>query len=210
MTNQELWKFFDRRVLLTITKRKSGRPSRFPLAKKELERVGITEFEKFEALPAIGPHQSFTLSQKQILTDFIKSDNKVLLTLEDDVVFKDLEPLKDAVFDIVRMGIKWDVLYLGGNVRGVMEKTRRNLRRVSDVWTTHAVAYNRLAAASLLQHFPNENETMYDTYLGSMLRTFKSYIVYPMVAYQRPDFSDIWQNDVNYTSIFDESNRKLS
>lgn len=210
MNNNDIWQFFDRRVLLTITKRKSGKPSRFPIVKKELERVGITDFHKFEALEAIGPHQSFTLSQKKILTDFIQSDDKVLLTLEDDVVFKDLSPLREAIDDIQRSGLKWDVLYLGGNVREGIKKERRNLRKVTNVWTTHAVAYNRIAAATLLQHFPNENEVMYDTYLGGMLRVFNSYIVYPMVAYQRPDFSEIWNSDVNYNGIFDDSNRRLA
>lgn len=209
MNTKDIWQFFDRKVLLTITKRKSGKPSRFPIVKRELHRVGITDFIKFEALQAIGPHQSFTLSQKQILTDFVKSDNKVLLTLEDDVEFGDLMPLYDAIVDIKTAGLKWDILYLGGNVRGSVTKERRNLRRVTDVWTTHAVAYSRFAAASLLQHFPNENETMYDTYLGAMLRNFKAYIVAPMVAYQRPDFSEIWNSDVNYYPIFNEVNKRL-
>lgn len=209
--NSEVWKLFDRIVLLTITKRKSGKPSRFPVVKKELQRVGINDYEKFEALEAIGPHQSFTLSQKKILTDFIASDNKILLTLEDDVEFKDLYPLYDAVTDIKTTGIKWDILYLGGNLLNDahIKKTRRNLRQVTNVWTTHAVAYSRFAAAALLQYFPNENEVMYDTYLGSMLRNFSAYMVYPMVAFQRPDYSEIWSSDVNYTGIFVESNKKM-
>ncbi len=209
--NSGIWQFFDRIVLLTITKRKSGKPSRFPIVKKELQRVGINYYEKFEALEAIGPHQSFTLSQKKILTDFIKSDDKILLTLEDDVEFQDLAPLHEAMTDIEVTGMRWDILYLGGNILkdSCIKKSRRNLRQVNNVWTTHAVAYSRFAAASLLQHFPNENEVMYDTYLGSMLRNFKSYMIYPMVAFQRPDFSEIWQNDVNYRSIFIESNNRM-
>jgi hypothetical protein len=210
MIKTDIWQFFDRRVLLTMKKRRSGKPSRFPVVQKELKRVGLSDYHVFEAVEAIGPHQSFTLSQKQILTDFVKSEDKVLLTLEDDVEFKGMEPLYDAVDDIRRTGIKWDVLYLGGNLmNGKVIEKRRNLCRVTNVWTTHAVAYTRFAAAALLQHFPNENEVMYDTYLGSMLRGFRSYMVSPMVAFQRPDFSDIWQNDVNYTGIFLESNKKM-
>lgn len=210
MTNSGIWKFFDRRVLLTQKKRRSGKPSRLPLAQKELQRVGIVDYHVFDALDAIGPHQSFTLSQKKILTDFINSNDKVLLTLEDDVQFVDLSPLEEAIDDIQRTRIKWDILYLGGNLMNgrVIEK-RRNLCKVDNVWTTHAVAYNRFSAAALLQHFPNENEVMYDTYLGGMLRVFNSYMVSPMVAFQRPDYSDIWQNDVNYTGIFNQSNLKM-
>lgn len=210
MNTNDIWQFFDRRVLLTVKKRKSGKPSRLPIVKKELQRVGLIDYETFYAVDAIGPHQSFTLSQKQILTDFIKSDNKVLLTLEDDVEFKNLQPLKDALQDISLNNIKWDVLYLGGNLlQGRVLEKRRSLCRVCNVWTTHAVAYTRLAAASLLQHFPNENETMYDTYLGAMLRSMRAYMVNPMVAFQRPEFSEIWGNEVNYTILFLESNKKM-
>lgn len=209
MQHSDIWKFFDRRVLLTVKKRNKGKPSRLPIVQKELKRVGL-DAEIFYAVDAIGPHQSFTLSQKQILTDFIKSDNKILLTLEDDVEFKDLSPLRDGLQDIIRSNIKWDVLYLGGNLmQGRVLEKRRNICRVTNVWTTHAVAYTRFAAAALLQNFPNENEVMYDTYLGAMLRQFKSYMIRPMVAFQRPDFSDIWGSDVNYTNIFIESNRRM-
>ena len=208
--NNDIWQFFDRKVLLTIRKRKSGRPSRLPVVKKELERVGITDYSVFDALDAIGPHQSFTLSQRQMLTDFMNSQNNVLLTLEDDVEFHDLNPLREAIHDIRISNIKWDVLYLGGNIQGrVMDKSRRHIKKVTNVLTTHAVAYTRVAAAALLTHFPNENEVMYDTYLGAMQHSLRTYMVYPIVAYQRPDFSDLWGNDVNYTSIFKESNRKM-
>ena len=212
MSNNNILKFFDRRVLLTLKKRKDNKPSRLPLARKELSRVGLNEneYDVFYALDAIGPHQSFTLSQRQILTDFIKSGNNYLLALEDDVMFNDLYPLYDAINDIKLNNIKWDVLYLGGNLlQGMVLEKRRNLCRVSNVWTTHAVAYTRYAAAVLLQTFPNENEVMYDTYLGSMGGRLKTYMVKPMVAVQRPDFSDIWGGDVNYLKIFDDSNKKM-
>jgi hypothetical protein len=208
--NKDIWSFFDRKVLLTVPKRKSGKPPRLPVVSKELYRVGLYDYEVFNAVDSIGPHQSFNLSQKQILTDFIKSDSKILLTLEDDVEFHDLEPLRAAITDIKLNNIKWDVLYLGGNIQGrVTDKSRRSIKKVNNVLTTHAVAYTRFAAAGLLQHFPDESVAMFDTYLAGMQSHLNTYMVYPIVAYQRPDFSEIWQNDVNYTSIFRESNRKM-
>lgn len=210
MENQDIWRFFDRRVLLTVKKRKSGFPSRLPIVQNELRRVGIDNYEIFYAKDAIGPHQSFTLSQKQILTDFVNSNSNVLLALEDDVEFRNLEPLREAIQDINLHSTKWDILYLGGNVlNGKVIEKRRNICRVTNVWTTHAVAYTKQAAQTLLAGFPNENEVMYDTYLGSMLRVMRAYMVAPMVAVQRPDVSEIWGNYVNYTPIFNESNKML-
>jgi hypothetical protein len=208
--NQDIWQFFDRRVLLTVKNRRDKKPSRLPIVTRELDRIGMKLHDVFYAVDAIGPHQSFTLSQKQILTDFIDSDSKRLLVLEDDVEFRDLQPLREAIFDINLHNTNCDILYLGGNLLNgrVLEK-RRHICRVNNVWTTHAVSYSRFAAAALLQHFPNENEVMFDTYLGSMLSQFKAYMVSPMVAVQRPDFSDIWGHDVNYTSIFDRSNKMM-
>jgi hypothetical protein len=208
MINQATWNYFDRKVCLTITNRKSGKPSRWPDAQAEFERVNMKGVKKFEAIEAIGPHQSFTLSQKKILKDFIKSDNKHMLVMEDDIQFLSLEPFYDAFPDISG-GVKWDILYLGGNIRGQVNKERRNLCRVTEVWTTHAVAYSRYAASVLLENFPNENEVMYDTYLGAMLRNFKAYMINPMIAVQRPDFSEIWGHEVDYTDIFKASNQKM-
>lgn len=200
--NQDIWQLFDRRVLLTVKKRRD----RLVRAKQQLQSVGLTA-DVFYAVDAIGPHQSFTLSQKQILTDFIKSDNKLLLTMEDDIEFRDLQPLREAIYDINLHQTKWDVLYLGGNLlQGRVIEKRRHICKVTNVLTTHAVVYTRYAASILLQHFPNENEVMFDTYLGAMQGALKTYMINPMVAIQRPDYSDIWGHNVNYISIFDRSN----
>jgi hypothetical protein len=208
--NNNIWDYFDRKVCLTLDdKRPSGKPSRWPDLINECKRVGLSDVQKFQALKAIGPHQSFTLSQKKILQEFIESDNKYLLTLEDDVKFLDISPLRDAIYDIKVNGIKWHVLYLGGNIKDKCIKYRRNLSRVSNVWTTHAVAYSRFAAQTLLLNFPNENELMYDNHLGNMLKFFNSFMINPMVAIQRPDYSDIWQSNVDYTEIFNNSQKQM-
>jgi hypothetical protein len=208
--NSNVWDYFQRKVCLSFRERPSGKPSRWPACEKEFKRVQLNGVIRFEPVQAIGPHQSFTLSQKKILSDFANSDSETLLTLEDDVMFSNIDYLRDAIHAIKLHGIKWDVLYLGGNVVGGLPKMiRRNLYKVENVWTTHAVAYTKKAASMLLSNFPNENEIMYDTYLGNCLTKLNAFMIGPMVATQRPDYSDIWQKDVDYTAIFTNSNRLL-
>ena len=208
--NNNIWDYFQRKVCLSFEKRPSGKPSRWPDCEREFKRVGLTDVQRFEPVKAIGPHQSFTLSQKQILTDFLNSDSQTLLAMEDDIEFRNIDPLCDAIHAIKLHGIKWDVIYLGGNiVSGIHKMVRRNLYKVQNVWTTHGVAYTRYAAQLILSEFPNENEKMYDTYLGEILPKMNAYMIGPMVAIQRPDYSDIWQKDVDYTQIFNNSNKRL-
>ena len=68
----------------------------------ELERVGMKDVWRFDAIPIdtdkiLGPHQSFSASVRQILSDFLISGAETLLHLEDDCVFKDLTHLEEAI-----------------------------------------------------------------------------------------------------------------
>jgi len=179
-------------------------------AKKEFKRVGLNDVEMFKALPSIGPHQSFNLSTKSILQAFADSTANTLLFMEDDVQFLDLRPLADLLDDLKLNPVPFDIIYLGCNVQdNKPQMIRRNLYRIRNAWTTHAVVYTKRAAQVLLSNFPNESEVMYDNYLGNMLGVLRAFVIKPMVAVQRPGYSDIWKANVDYRNIFQESENKL-
>jgi hypothetical protein len=56
---------------------------------------------------------------------------------------------------------------------------------------------------------PNFSEQMFDQYLSSQLHEFNAYCVAPMVAYQRPRVSSIWNRHDDYTPIFEASEARL-
>jgi hypothetical protein len=133
------------------------------------------------------------------------------LILEDDVIFSDISHLPQALIDLPT---DWDLCYLGANVIGTdlcswpePEYYTNNLRRVKQAWTTHAIAYSEKGLEWILKNWNYQDGTMYDDFLRQNLEKLQAFIVYPMVADQRPGYSDIWTRDVNY-GFFNVWNQK--
>lgn len=192
--------FFGRRVCLTLG------PD-WPLACAEFERVGLDHVWRFDALPDIGPHQSFNRSTRRILSDFCMSDSETLLFLEDDVVFRDLSHLEIALSELPA---DWDICYLGANLlNGQPERYSEHLFRVKSAWTTHAIGYNRKVIPFLLDNQPDANAEMFDNALSRWLPNLQAFVVAPMVAYQRFHPSTIWGTVEDYTPHFEASDARL-
>lgn len=198
----ETWDFFDSVVCLT------NNEEEWATGLREFVRVGLGErVRKFQALPDVGPHQSFNRSERRILIDFLASGSSTLLHLEDDCVFQSLDHLPAALSQLPE---DWDVLYLGANIIDeTPERFSRNLYRVRNAWTTHGIAYNRKVIPFILENQPGFSERMYDNWLGSELGNLKAFVVNPMAAWQRPRFSSIWQRDTDYDDVFSLSQAKL-
>jgi hypothetical protein len=199
------WSFFQRIICLTAS------DTEYALACAEFSRVGLTA-TKFPAVREIGPHQSFSHSERDILLDFLYSDDNRLLHLEDDVVFRDLTHLPQAISELPD---DWDILYLGANLicwnNGEPQPERYSLHlfRVHQAWTTHAIAYHKRCVRRILERQPSFSAQMFDNALSDMLSELNAFVVAPMVAYQRPRFSSIWQREDDYTEVFELSEERL-
>lgn len=199
------WSFFQRRICLTNDE------AEWAIAQQEFTRVGL-EVERYQAVKEIGPHQSFSHSERNILLDFLHSDADTLLHLEDDVVFRDLGHLEQALSELPE---DWDIVYLGANLvlwnngePWPIYYTPR-LFKVMCAWTTHAIAYRKKCVRTLLEKQPEFSVQMWDNYLSNRLPELNAFIVAPMVAYQRPRFSSIWGRVDDYTPIFEASDARL-
>lgn len=192
--------FFDRKVCLTA----DGREWQQGLM--EFKRVGLNDVKRFDAILDIGPHQSFSRSVRWILNEFYESGLETLLHLEDDVAFRQLDHLSDALSELPA---DWDIVYLGANIQSDVYRVSEHLCRVSNAWTTHAIGYKRKVIPFLLENQPGFSENMYDNFLGSVLSQLNAYVVAPMVAYQRPRHSLIWGRFDDYTPVFEASDAKL-
>src|SRR5687768_11652849 len=103
-----MFDFFDRKVCLTAD------AGEWQKAEAEFARIMLTGVKKFEAVPDIGPHQSFNASTRQILIEFFESSNERLLFLEDDCVFKDYSHVDQALKELPA---DWDIVYFGCNIQ---------------------------------------------------------------------------------------------
>jgi hypothetical protein len=119
-----------------------------------------------------------------MLKEFLLTDGKTFLGLEDDVLFKDLTHLPDALNELPE---DWDIVYLGANVtENRPEFYSHNLRRVRSAWTTHAVGYSRKAVEKIVEMYKGdwESEGMYDDWLSR--------------KFLPNNISDLWNREASY------------
>lgn len=201
------WQFFDRKICLTV------QDHEWRKACNEFERVGLHGVERFQAVKEIGPHQSFSHSERNILLDFYHSSAETLLHLEDDVQFRSTEHLEPAIKELPN---DWDVWYLGANLvlqpgfgACIPVRHSEHLFKIDAAWTTHAIAYNKKCIHEILAKQPGFSERMFDNYLSDRLPELNAFVVAPMIAWQRPHMSLIWNRETDYNDVFEQSEEKL-
>src|SRR5690348_14832139 len=94
-----------------------SRPDRWNQAKAEFDRVGIKGIQRFASVPAAQGNQSFCLSQYAMLKTFLATGEKILLTFEDDVIFRPMDHMDKA---LAQLPEDWDILYLGANITSMV------------------------------------------------------------------------------------------
>jgi GR25 family glycosyltransferase involved in LPS biosynthesis len=203
--------YFDKIYCLN----QDSRPDRWEQAKAEFDRVGI-QVERVATIPADQPNKSFCLSQYAMLRKFLGTDGQTLLTFEDDVIFKDMRHLDSAMRELPP---NWDILYLGANITegvfGIQEQPPIRyspyLFRVRKAWTTHAISYSRRAIEAIVSNYPIYTFEMYDQWLnGGFLSIYNCFLINPMICWQRPGKSDLWNCDADYTGAFEWGNKFMS
>lgn len=207
------WDFFQRKASLTVN------PSEWEKGCAEFERVGLRDVWKYQAIevgsaPEIkGVHQSFNATMRASLQGFWDSDAQTLLHMEDDCWFQEFGHLEAA---LSQLPSDWDLVYLGANLLcWNREDDPRPLRfsehlfRIGQAWTTHCVGFNRKVIPFLLENQPPFSEMMLDQFLSNSLPSLNAFVVGPLVCWQRPHFSSIWDRMTDYTDIFEASNRLL-
>lgn len=204
-----MWnEFFEVIKYINLDKRTDRRE----MCESELERVGI-KADRFEAYEGNNKHLAFCKSQWNCLNE---CKEKSVLILEDDVVFKNVDHLPQALSELPS---DWDVVYLGANINGTnLERFSGHLFRIRNSFTTHAVGYSSKMAKWIVENFSyhtdeyeKEGLIIYDEWLRvNVQQQFKCFLVYPMVAEQRVSYSDIWQTQADYTRCFREGNQLLN
>jgi hypothetical protein len=195
-----LWSFFDKKYCLTM----GG--NEWIQADAEFKHVGLNDVIRFDSLPhELGPHQSFNQSVYAILQDFYDSGEHRVLFMEDDVDFRRLDLLEAVLQQVPK---DYDVFYLGCNIQDDKpERVSQYIWKIKGAFTTHSVSFNRQAVKFILDHHPGLSDQMADNWLSGQ-HHLKQYACVPMLAYQRPRVSSIWGEMVDYTGVFQESEKK--
>jgi GR25 family glycosyltransferase involved in LPS biosynthesis len=200
----------------------ASRPDRLENATAELAKVGIVA-ERFEAITGNNRCLAFNKSQYNCLKRAIEDEQEVFAIFEDDVAFTDgaMELIKKAMSELPE---HFGILHLGCNIIGMSttewpmpEKFSDNLAQLFNCWQTHAIIWSAAAAKYVLANFPfhtdeyeREGLTIFDEWLRTNLyEDMECFVMRPMVAYQRPDRSDLWDCNSDYTGCFHQGNQYL-
>jgi hypothetical protein len=182
-----------------------SRVDRRYLFDQQAQEAGL-DYRYFFAIEDADPKRSFNLSHKVILSEFAKSDDDVILVMEDDADLRNLD-MVDDIMD--QLPTNWNLFYLGANVKPYPDfyppdRIGKNIFRLKNAFTTHAVMYKR-EMAEFISDFFNPN-CMYDAWLDEIiLKDVNAYICCPFLSWQRPTRSDLWDRVVDYTDTFQAS-----
>lgn len=142
----------------------------------------------------------------------LKSEN--VLIFEDDVLFTDeaVESLSKSVSDLSKQD--WDMFYLGVSVDAgrshespAFERVTNSLLRCKNCQCLHAVAYNAKILPHLLEMVPDKNfilnwlahnKSIDWWIMENIQENFNVFCTDPMIATQRPSFSNIDNNQATW------------
>lgn len=123
------------------------------------------------------------------------------------VFFEDDFELTDGWQDVVSrawkdLPKKWDLFYLGANLTAEAERITPNLARVGGAWMFHAVIINKTFIDFIIKNYNVKKYPAFDEWMRVIASERNFYMVYPMVSYQRGEYSDFLGQYVSY-DIFD-------
>lgn len=185
------------------------------LSAKEFQRVGLP----VERISGVVCDNRVLGFNKAVYSAMLAAKGNDLLLFEDDVVF-DGSPLID--FRELPEGLL--TLHLGANIIGsdiiswqMPTAYNDKYAKLHNAWQSHATYYSKECVDFILDHFPfhsdeyiKEGCQIFDEWLRvNVLSLGRSYLLSPMIAYQRPRTSAIWGNESDYTGAHKQGNSWL-
>lgn len=203
--------FFEKIYCINLDKR----VDRWEDSLKEFDKLNLN-VERFSAFEGDNRHRAFNKSQWTVLKKAVDEGFNNFLVLEDDVQFVNHDHLEDALLELPN---DYDLVYLGANINGTnLDRYTDHLFKIRNSFTTHAIGYSHKMAKWIVDNFPfhkdeyeREGLTIYDEWLRvNVQEQFKCFLVAPMCAWQRKSYSNIWNNEADYSRCFIDGNAILN
>ena len=159
-------------------------PRRFEAVKHEVGRVGCY------------------LSHLEILRQ-ARDKNQNVLIMEDDVEFdEDCRQVLEASLDEL-CDLDYDMIYFGGNILRPFYQVTKHWARLSHCQSTHCMAFNKKFLPAVVGFLENNSAqktglAIDQLYADWLVPNCKAYIIVPMIARQRSDFSTIENKEMTY------------
>jgi len=132
---------------------------------------------------------------------FDSTDNETVMILQDDVKFIN-NPVKTFTQAIEQLKYEeWDMIYLGALVKQRLIKVYPNWFRLRYGYCLHAAIYNKRIIPVVRSIFNSHlnKPTVDDRLIVEYIQPYyRCLLIDPMIAVQRPEFSDLEGKQVDY------------
>jgi hypothetical protein len=129
----------------------------------------------------------------------LKKVNGMTVIFEDDCLF--LHPWGMVMKIMEQLPKNWDCLYLGATLNEPLERYSKNLYRLKKGWCSHAIIYKDATVPQFV--LANEMRKIDVFYANVVQEKFNCFLTFPLVATQRPGYSDIVNHRTEYEVITD-------
>jgi hypothetical protein len=198
--------FFDHIYCINLDRR----PDRWEKCLQEFEKHGIENVERFSAVDGNTLEVSSHLlkgeigiieSHKRILNDAKNNNYNNILILEDDVEFHSnfTELFSSIQYEIP---LDFDMIYIGGNLElWSPVQITQHVFKANSALALHAVGISASVYDIILSLI--DHTVQIDILYAHISNRINSYIIRPRLAFQKADWSDIQNINVNYTFLRD-------
>lgn len=135
---------------------------------------------------------------KSIIEETKKAGGNNVLFMEDDLVFT---LYFDDIVDIIEIPDDWDMIYYGANhTKHKTQGAGPHLIRVFGSTCMHCVGINHTIFDAILS-LPCDR-TMDWNIANRLHESYHCYAIYPSVALQKPGYSHLWRQHVDYSELW--------
>jgi GR25 family glycosyltransferase involved in LPS biosynthesis len=196
--------YFEKIFCINLNKRSD----RWIKSQEEFKKIGIIDkVERFPAIEMTDGRIGCIKSHLEIIKYAKENDLQNVLVFEDDVLIIN-DDINNIMLNVIsQLPEKWDMLYLGANLHRELENYSENLVILKNGYSTHAVCYNKNIYDKMIDKFNTLNNIstfndILDVWISENIQeNGLVYLIKPLIATQRNEYSDIEKNNIDYSFI---------
>lgn len=194
-----------------------SRPDRNEHVKKELDKIGVKNPERFKAIKLENGALGCSMSHLKCVETAKKNNYDSVFICEDDIEFLDPRFFLKQVQTFLDSDIKWDVVIVAGNNMIPYTPINNCCIKVFRCQTTTGYIVKNTYYDKLIQNYkdgiqrllkePTNNEFKIDKYWFKLQRDDNWYLIIPLTVVQKEDYSDIEKKVTNFQKYMLDYNK---
>ena len=186
------------------------RNDRMVHCENELKKIGLERPCRFSAVKTKHGIVGCGISHLRCIEQAKKENLPFITIFEDDIVISKPNQLKNIVNRILKSGVDWDVLLLGGNAFKPHREEHDDYVVVNRCYCGTGYIVKAHFYDKMIENIRDgltkimetgNRDFSWDCYWIQLQEKHKFLLVNPLSVYQKPDYSDIENKEVNYKDL---------